>query len=504
MLDLLFVPAAIAYLLVIGALFAYGLNFFYLTYLSWTRRARRPKAPPAPRVWPYVTVQLPIYNERYVAKRLLEAAGRLDYPLDRREIQVLDDSTDDTVDVVRQTAAALRRRGLDIQHVRRRHRKGFKAGALAEGMACAKGELLAVFDADFVPPPDFLRRTVPHFADPKLAFVQTRWGHVNRDYSALTLLQSIAIDAHFAIEQFARHLGGYWFNFNGSGGIWRRQAIHDAGGWTADTLTEDLDLSYRASLRGWHGLYLGDLETPAELPASFSAYRRQQHRWARGSLECARKLLPRIWRAQLPLRMKLEASLHLTGYGIHLLLFALAVLYPLLLLLNEQYPSLINLFGIGLIFNATAFAPLTFFLVAQRRLGRFSWRSLPKAAFLMALGTGMMVNTFRAALDMLRRTRGVFERTPKFGIVGRRDSWLGKRYQLRLDPIVIPELGFALLNATTIALALERGNWLIAVYAGLFCVGLLFTAGMTAAQTLRLQWSQIRLRAREVEADGSA
>ncbi|RME45308.1 MAG: glycosyltransferase, partial [Caldilineae bacterium] len=420
----------------------------------------------------------------------------LDYPPDRLEIQVLDDSTDETAHLARAAVQRWQAKGVRIVHLHRRQRTGFKAGALAEGLRRAQGEFLALFDADFIPPPDFLRRTIPHFQNPRLAFVQTRWGHVNRDYSFFTRLQALAIDAHFLIEQFARSRRGFWFNFNGTAGVWRREAIEDAGGWQADTLTEDLDLSYRAFLRGWQAHYADEVVVPAELPVSFMAYRRQQHRWARGSLECALKLMAPVWKAPLSLRGKLAATLHLTGYGVHLLLFALVLLYPAVLLLGRQYASFVSLFGVAALFNATAFAPTLFFVAAQYRLGRGWWRQLPLILFTSVMGVGMMLNTARAALQILRRHRAPFERTPKFGIFSRRQDWTRRRYQLRLDPLLAFEGFFAAVNAGTTALALRLDNPVIAVYAGLFCAGLTFTAGFTLAQALRVH----RRRARSPQA----
>jgi len=498
MSDLLLVPIAILYLIVVGVLFIYGINFFYLTYLSM-RQSRTKVEPPILDQWPIVTVQLPIYNEMYVAERLIEAVSRLDYPLDRLEIQVLDDSTDETVQIVKKTVEAVRSRGINIVQIRRTQRIGYKAGALLEGFERAKGEFLAIFDADFVPRPDFLKRSVPHFyiQDPNdrrpVAFVQTRWGHVNRDYSFLTFLQSLAIDAHFIVEQFARSQGGYWFNFNGTAGIWRRAAVEDAGGWKADTLTEDLDLSYRAYLSGWRGIYLRDVEVPAELPVSFSAYRRQQHRWARGSLECAIKLMPQVWSAKISLPMKIEATLHLTGYGVHLLLFSLVLLYPLVLLFAQRYPALISLFGIAVIFNATAFAPTIFFVAAQAQLGQRWWRRIPVILFITALGAGMMLNTVRAAFQIWRGSAFVFERTPKFGIAHKGQDWTHRIYQIKLDPLVFLEIGLAGVNALTVTLAVQMGNWVIAFYASLFMAGLLFASGLTIGQAISVHRNQLQI-----------
>jgi cellulose synthase/poly-beta-1,6-N-acetylglucosamine synthase-like glycosyltransferase len=490
MLDLLLVPITVVYLLIITALFIYGVNFYYLTLVAWRARRAHPQPPPMAE-WPPATVQLPIYNERYVAERLIDAAANLDYPVDKLEIQVLDDSTDDTVELARQAAARARGRGINVQHLRRTERTGYKAGALADGLERATGEFIAIFDADFIPPPDFLRRTVPHFQrDARLAFAQTRWGHVNRDHSFLTLLQALSIDAHFVVEQFARARAGHWFNFNGTAGVWRRAALLDAGGWRADTLTEDLDISYRAFLRGWRALYLRDVEVPAELPVSFSAYRRQQHRWARGSLECALKLIPRVWATPAPLARKVQATLHLTGYGVHLFLFALALLYPLILLLSARYPGLLTLFGIAPLFNLTAIAPTVFFLVGQHELGRNWLRQLPLVLCLSVLGQGMMLNTARAAWHIFTRRAGAFERTPKVGLLRHKSDWLGQRYRIRVDAILIWELAFAVFNLGTVALAVARQNWAVAVYAALFGAGLLFVCVGTLAQTLAIHRRQ--------------
>jgi len=495
MLDLLFVPVTLLYLAVVGMLFVYGMNFFFLTWVAWRRR-RGHALPSPPDRWPRVTVQLPIFNEMYVAERLIDAAARLDYPPHLLEIQVLDDSTDETIHLARAAVYRWRERGVNIAHLHRTRRTGFKAGALADGLRRARGEFVAIFDADFIPPADFLRRTIPYFQNPRLAFVQTRWGHINRDYSFFTQLQALAIDAHFLIEQFARSRSGFWFNFNGTAGVWRRAAIEDAGGWKADTLTEDLDLSYRAFLRGWQAHYADEVIVPAELPVSFMAYRRQQHRWARGSLECALKLVGPVWKSPLSPTGKLAATLHLTGYGVHLLLFALVFLYPPVLLLSRHYANLVSLFGIAATFNATAFAPTLFFIAAQYRLRRRWWRQLPLILFTSVMGVGMMLNTARAALQIFRRRRSTFERTPKFGIFHRTQDWTRRRYQLRLDPLLWSEAVFALLNGGTVALALRLGNLVIAVYAALFCAGLTFAAGFTILQALRVR----RRRARPPQA----
>ena len=495
--DALFVPVLVVYVAILSALFVYGANFIYLTVVAIATRDRHP-ATCEPETWPMVTVQLPIYNEFYVARRLIDDVARMDYPADRIEIQVLDDSTDETSDILAEVVAQWRDKGIDIVHIRRPDREGYKAGALAHGLALARGELIAIFDADFLPRPDFLRAAVPALvADPGLAFLQARWGHVNRGSSLLTRLQAVAIDGHFGIEQAGRWARGYWFNFNGTAGVWRRQALVEAGGWQHDTLTEDLDVSYRAFLAGWRAGYLRGLEAPAELPVSFSAYRRQQHRWARGSFECASKHLPTIWRSDVPLGRKLSGTLHLTGYVIHLLLLALSLVYPLLLFVSGPHPELFALLGVLSIFNLTTLAPTFLFAIGQRQIGRRWVTQIPTIMLLSVFGCGMMVNTGRAAWQTFTGGPRVFERTPKFGVRSRRDDWRGLRYQLALDPIVYVELTLAAVNVVTCIIASGRGYWAIAVYSAIFAAGLVGAAGTTLRQTARTG------RARRREAGGA-
>ncbi len=486
-LDTLFIPVAVVYLLVVSALFLYGLNFFFLAFHAWKQRgALTPKPPSAEmRPLPAVTVQLPIYNEWYVAERLIEAAAALDYPRELLEIQALDDSTDETAALVARTVKRLRAEGANLHHLHRADRRGYKAGALADGLKSAQGEFIAIFDADFVPAPDFLRKMLPRFDDERVAFVQARWGHLNRGYSLLTFLQSLSIDAHFAVEQLARSRLDFWFNFNGTAGVWRKSAILDAGGWKAETLTEDLDLSYRAFMRGWTARYAGDVEVQAELPVSFTAFRRQQHRWARGSFECAIRFLPVVWRSGEPFPKRVQAILHLTGYAVHLLLFALALLYPIVLLLSVQYPALVSLFGIAVLFNFTGLAPTVFFAIAQHSLGRRWLLSLPSILLTSILGAGMMLNTLRAALQVWFGRQSAFERTPKYGITRREQNWDARRYTVKVDMLVIFELVLAVFNLWTVRLAWQSSNWLIMIYALIFSMGLFFTSGFTITQAIR-------------------
>ncbi len=484
-LNTLLAPIAVIYLLVVAALFVFGLNFFHLAWHAIkNRRALRQPDPQPPTAWPSVTIQLPVYNERYVARRLIESTAALDYPKGLLEIQVLDDSTDDTQQIIADAVARLSAQNVNVKHIHRDDRRGYKAGALADAIETASGEFIAIFDADFIPAPDFLKRIIPHFDADRVAFVQARWGHLNRDYSLLTFLQSLSIDAHFAVEQLARSRLGYWFNFNGTAGVWRKSAIVDAGGWKAETLTEDLDLSYRAFLRGWEARYAGEIEVLAELPVTMTAYRRQQHRWARGSLECAIRYVSIIWSSNARLSKKIAATLHLSGYGVHLLLFILAILYPLILFLSVQYPALISLFGIALLFNFTALAPTTFFVVAQNSLGKRWLYALPAIFFMTVLGAGMMINTLRAALQIIGGKKGVFERTPKYGITHRGQTFDSNQYRVRVDGIVFFEIIVGLLNTFTVILAFQLGNYLIGIYAGLFAIGLFFISGLTLIQSL--------------------
>lgn len=447
--------------------------------------------------WPRVTVQLPIYNEMYVSERVIEAACAIDYPPELLEIQVLDDSTDETTTIVANAVARAKAAGVTIVHLKRSERHGYKAGALADGLDVATGELVAIFDADFVPPADFLVRTVAHFADEQIAFVQARWGHLNRDFSWLTRLQTLAIDGHFLVEQAGRGLRGSWFNFNGTAGIWRAAAITDAGGWTADTLTEDLDLSYRAHLRGWRATYLEDLVVPGEVPAQMTSFRRQQHRWARGSIECAIRLLPEVWRADVKPTVKFQAALHLLAYGVHLLILLLTLIYPLVVLASVRVPAVTTMAGLGYLLALPSIAPAVFFLAGQRRAGRSLWRQVLRIIMMIAFGSGLMINTARAALQIATRPNPEFERTAKLGLgdVSGPDTihWSEKRYQLGgLDRIVYAEAALGLYSFGTALLAYQQRTWGIFAFALLFGSGLAMVAVVTVAQTVAVHRSRGR------------
>ena len=366
---------------------------------------------------PVVTTQLPIFNERNVVERLVRAVAAFDYPREKHEIQILDDSTDETVGIARALADELRAAGHDIHHIHRTHREGYKAGALEEGLAKARGEFVAVFDADFVPPADFLRKTIPFLVmEERCGFVQSRWGHRNRTFSPITRVLAIGIDGHFVIEQSARSWNGLFFNFNGTGGIWRAAAIRDAGGWQADTLTEDLDLSYRTQLAGWTSRYLLDVVSPAEIPTDVNALKSQQHRWAKGSIQTAMKLLPVVWRRPDISRFKkIEATLHLTHYMVHPLMLVMTILVLPLLVLTEFTFRTAWVVVPFILMTLALFAPTTMYYLSQRVTNANWKRSLWLLPFLMAVGIGLAVNNTRAVLEAFSGRKSSFVRTPKLG-----------------------------------------------------------------------------------------
>jgi len=459
------------YYLILAVLAFYGVHRLVLVVGYLRTRDRKAPRPPDPAEWPRVTVQLPLYNEMYVATRLIEAVCRLDYPRDRLEIQVLDDSTDETTRIVGELIDSYRERGFDIHHVHRTDRRGFKAGALAAGLAVASGELLAVFDADFVPRPDFLRVAVPYFAEANLGMVQGSWSHINRGYSLLTRVEAILLDGHFLIEHTARHRSGCFFNFNGTAGIWRRAAIDAAGGWEHDTLTEDLDISYRAQLAGWRFLYLPDLDVPSELPVDINGFKTQQFRWAKGSIQTGRKLLGRILRADLPWRIKFEAFVHLTNNGSYLLtvLIALLIFPAMILRAGTGYGALL-LIDLPLFLGATVSVLL--FYVTSQVAGGHSWRqALRYVPAVMAIGIGLSINNSRAVLSGLFQRGGTFHRTPKYRIEQRGQDWLSKRYRSGADLSFLLEGVLALYFAITFVYAFERGMWMSLPFLYLFVQG---------------------------------
>jgi cellulose synthase/poly-beta-1,6-N-acetylglucosamine synthase-like glycosyltransferase len=459
---------------------AYGLHRLHLILLY---RKRRPAAlPPTPREWPRVTIQLPLYNERYVAERLLAAAAAVDYPRDRLEIQVLDDSEDETVELMASAVERLRAQGIDAVHVRRMGRVGYKAGALQHGLLSAQGDLLAIFDADFAPPPDILKRMVPHFGDPDVGMVQARWNHLNRDYSLLSRLQAISLDAHFLIEHTARMSAARYFNFNGTAGILRRRCIEDAGGWQSDTLTEDLDLSYRAQLKGWRFVFAGDVGCPGELPVEMNAFKAQQHRWVRGSIQVARKLLPRIWRSEAPLGVKLEATFHLTANVPYVLLLLLSLIVYPVVLARYSSRSLFFLTADTVLLLAATAPVLAYFAQGQRgpALSRLRWVPL-----VMTLGIGLAVNNTRAVLEGLFCSAGAFHRTPKFRLLRRADRWGGKRYRSPISLYVAAELALGAYFAWAMVALARAGLWAPLPFFLLYLFGFLYVGGLSLVHASR-------------------
>ncbi len=421
------------YMISLIALGLFGIHKYHILH-KYRKYSKSPLPQPAdPDEWPLVAIQLPIYNERYVIKRLLKSIANMDYPLDKLHVQLLDDSTDITVKLSRRLVAVLREKGLNIDHVRRPQRVGFKAGALAYGVERTKAEYIAIFDADFAPNPDFLKKTVPHVMQEGIGLVQTRWGHINRNYSMLTRLQGIFLDAHFLIEHVARNRSGRFFNFNGTAGIWRKQAIIDAGGWQHDTITEDLDLSYRSQLAGWRFIYLPDVVSPAELPAEMNGYKNQQHRWAKGSVQTGLKLIPTIWRSKFPFYIRAEAIIHLSNNFAYLMMAIPALLLvPVVKIQAEMYvvPWKLVFLYFAVFFAATFSIVIYYCVTIKNSLGKL-WPHVLYIPLLMALGIGLSLNNGRAALEAIFGHKTDFLRTPKFKLEGKKDTWRKKLYKPR-------------------------------------------------------------------------
>lgn len=392
-----------------------------------------------------VTVQLPIYNEYYVAERLINAVCEIEYPKELMEIQVLDDSTDETVDLVKEIVREKQKLGFNIKHIHRTNRVGFKAGALKEGLAKAKGKFVAIFDADFVPKKDFFKTTLSYFTDEKIGMVQTRWEHLNEDYSILTKIQALALNGHFVIEQSVRNKAGFFINFNGTGGVWKKECIEDAGNWHADTLTEDLDLSYRAQMKGWRFIFLRDFTTPAELPAEMNSLKAQQFRWTKGAIETAKKLLPQLWKANVPLRIKLQGTFHLTNNFVFPFILIAGVLnVPLIFIKNSgPYESVFNFMSVFVLAFISSFL---FYLYAQKDIHP-DWRKrIALFPLFMAGSMGLAVNNTRAVVEGLLDRKSEFVRTPKFRVEKKNDKIDKNKYlqKTKIDDSAFVELVLAM------------------------------------------------------------
>jgi cellulose synthase/poly-beta-1,6-N-acetylglucosamine synthase-like glycosyltransferase len=471
-----------AYFFVLIILAVYGWHRYYLVYLYMRNKDRQPKPGPLPDPLPVVTIQLPLYNEMYVADRLIDAVCRIEYPRERLEIQVLDDSTDETRSIADLAVRRFAAQGFDIKYFHRTNRVGYKAGALEAGLKVARGEFVAIFDADFIPSADFLLRMVPYFTGDRIGMVQARWGHINQNYSLLTKIQSILLDGHFVLEHGGRNRAGRFFNFNGTAGIWRRAAIDDAGGWQHDTLTEDLDLSYRAQLRGWQFVFVPDLIAPAEVPVEMNAFKSQQHRWAKGSIQTCRKLLPQILRAKVPLSVKAEAFFHLTANFNYPLMVVLSVLmFPSMVIRYNMGWYEMMLIDVPLFFAAT-FSVCNFYMVCQREL-HDDWRArIRYLPFLMSIGIGLCINNSRAVFEALFNKQSEFTRTPKYHIEGAADEWIGKKYHQTVAVQPLIELALGLYFTATVFYALANQIYGTIPFLVLFQVGFLYTGLLSIVQ----------------------
>jgi len=418
----------ILYFFALLTLLLFGVQGFVMVYYHFKSRNEEKIPDPTLPVFPPVTVQLPIYNELYVVGRLITAACGIKYPKEKLEIQVLDDSTDETTTVVTKIVEEMVARGFDIKHIQRGTREGYKAGALREGLKTARGEFIAIFDADFVPREDFLLRTMPYFfLDQRIGMVQTRWEHLNTEYSLLTRAQAMALDGHFVIEQAVRNRAGFFINFNGTGGIWRKACIEDAGNWHDDTLTEDLDLSYRAQLRGWKFKFLRDVTSPAELPSEINALKSQQFRWTKGAIETAKKILPLVWRSNLPLRIKLQSTFHLTNNIVFPFILLAGILnVPLVYVKNhggyETYFALMSIFVVAFV------GSFLFYTFSQKEIYPDWRRRLFLFPLFMAGSMGFAVNNTKAVIEGLFSKKREFVRTPKYAIEKKGDAWTNKKY----------------------------------------------------------------------------
>ena len=474
----------IPYFVVLILLASYGVHRYILVYLYYKHRKKRTTDPPGHfSDLPRVTVQLPIFNERFVVERLLDAICRMNYPPDKLDIQVLDDSTDETQAVARDLVERYATRGCPISYHHRNNREGYKAGALAEGMQTSKGEFIAIFDADFVPSEDFLLRTIHHFTEPRIGMVQTRWTHINRHYSFLTEVEAILLDGHFVLEHSGRACSGVFFNFNGTAGVWRRSAIEQAGGWQHDTLTEDTDLSYRAQLKGWKFVYLQDVECPAELPVEMTAFKTQQARWAKGLIQTGKKILPQVLKSDQPFHVKFEAWYHMTANISYPLMIVLSVLL-LPAMIIRFYQGWFQMLYIDLpLFMASTFSISSFYLVSQRELFPRRWpRAILYLPFLMALGIGLTITNTIAVLEALVGKKTAFARTPKYHVESKKDKIRASKYRRRLGWVPWVELLIGAYFALTVYYALDNENYITVPFLILFVVGYWYTGLMSLLQ----------------------
>jgi cellulose synthase/poly-beta-1,6-N-acetylglucosamine synthase-like glycosyltransferase len=473
---------------VLVILASYGFHRYQLVWMYYKYRKNKTTTPKSmfPSL-PRVTIQLPIFNEQFVVDRLVEAICRLEYPRELLDIQLLDDSTDETVKVAEEVVERYRAMGNDIVHIHRTDRSGFKAGALEHGLQSAKGEFVAIFDADFTPPPDWIMKVIHHFAEPHIGMVQTRWTHINRSYSFLTEVEAILLDGHFVLEHGGRSRAGVFFNFNGTAGMWRIKAIEEAGGWQHDTLTEDTDLSYRSQLKGWQFLYLQDVECPAELPIEMTAFKTQQVRWAKGLIQCSIKDLPKVMKSDVPRREKIEAWYHLTANLSYPLMIMLSVLL-LPAMVIRFYQGWFQMMYIDIpLFLASTFSISSFYLVSQKELfPRRWWRTFFYLPFLMALGIGLTITNSKGVIEALMGIQTAFARTPKYSVQTKGEKNVAvqaaRKYRKRLGVIPWIELAVGTYFAMTVWYAITNENYITVPFLLLFVYGYWYTGLMSLLQ----------------------
>jgi cellulose synthase/poly-beta-1,6-N-acetylglucosamine synthase-like glycosyltransferase len=474
-----------AYFVILGILSFYGLHRYIMVFLyhKYQKRKIVPKA--TFQELPRVTVQIPAFNEMYVIERVIDAVCAFDYPADRLDIQVLDDSTDETQRIARDTVERWQNLGVDITYIHREDRMGFKAGALENGLRTAKGEFVAIFDVDFVPEPDFLQRSIHYFTDPKIGMVQGRWEHLNRDYSFLTKTQAIFLDGHFMLESYTRFLSGRFFNFNGTAGILRRKAIEEAGGWEHDTLTEDLDLSYRAQMKGWKFVFVPELSVPAELPVEINSFKSQQCRWAKGAMQVCKKVLVRVLKSDCAVGEKLESWYHLTGNVTYPLMVILSlILFPALIVRFNQ--GWFELLSIDLPLFILSFSSVsTFYITSQKALHKDWLRRIAYLPGLMAVGIGMTIPGTKAVLEGAFGVKSPFVRTPKFSVEGKKGEWMNKKYRGDIGLVTILEIVFGLYFTFVSVYAWNLGIYGVIPFLLLFMWGYLYTGLWALAQSLK-------------------
>ncbi len=485
----------IPYFVVMTILAAYGAHRYQLVWLYYRHKENATHGPT--RLFaelPRITVQLPIYNEQYVIDRLIKACCGLDYPRDKLDIQLLDDSTDETREVASATIERYRAAGHPIEYIHRDNRIGYKAGALDYGLGTARGEFVAIFDADFVPPRDWLMQVIHHFAEPEVGMVQTRWTHLNRDYSLLTQVAAIQLDGHFVLEHGGRSRTGVFFNFNGTAGMWRRSTIADAGGWQHDTLTEDTDLSYRAQLKGWRFKYLQDVECPAELPIEMTAFKTQQARWAKGLIQTSKKILPAVWRSKQPLHTKIEAVYHLTANLSYPLMIILSVLLMPAMIIRFYQGWVQMLFIDVPLMLLSTFSVSSFYLVSQKELYPRSWhRCVLYLPFLIALGIGLTLTNTRAVMEALLGIQSSFKRTPKYRVEKRGErSEAAVKYRKRLGLVPWLELAIGGYFALTIWYAVVNENFFTVPFLLLFVIGYWYTGLLSLLEGRFDRWRRGR------------